>query len=545
MRRYIYIIIFLFLFDLSTASGKDSAMVATANPIVSQIGSEILKEGGNAVDAAVAVMFALSVVEPWASGLGGGGFMLIKMQNSAQPVVIDFRERAPIGADPQLFYRDSETFRYYAYTGFRSICVPGTVAGADLALSRFGTKKINEVLEPVIQLARKGFTVSDRFNKIITTYYDLIEMNRATSIIYLPDWLPLRIGDLVTREDFAVTLETLSLKGLQSFYKGEMASELTAEIERNNGLLVATDFYIYQPIIRNPVVGNYRGYQIMVPPPPSSGGVTLIQLLNILEKFNLKQLGYNSGDYIHVFTEALKLVLQDREKYSGDPDFARISIDGYLSKPYASTISTKIDSQQARFVTFDNSALKYESDNASHVSIIDRDNNIVSLTQTLDFYFGSGITHPKYGILFNNGLFHFSQDSVNINAIAPKKRSASSMAPTIILKDGVPVLILGSSGASRTISALAHIIISIVDFGMDIQSAIESPRFFYEKGKIELETRILSDSIERLKKLGHQVNLKTDYNTYFGIAQGIQIDAKTGKLHGACDPRGEGEAVGY
>ncbi len=546
LHKIIPVLIALAVFLNFEARGEsvDNAkgMVVSASPLASKVGIEILRQGGNAVDAAVGVMFALSIVEPWASGMGGGGFMLIQMSSQDQPVVIDYREQVPLKAKPELFYRTDESFQYYAYSGFRSICVPGMIAGAEMAIRKYGTLNLSKILTPVIELARKGFPVSAQFSKTVVKYYDLLEMNRTTSLIYLPDWYPLQQGTILKREDLAITLEMLTIKGLRDFYQGQMAQDVAEEIDRNNGMLTLADLNSYQPIERRPIAGRYRGYDIWTVPAPGTGGAALIELLHILEDFDLPKLGFNSGDCIHLFIESLKIVLKDRENYSGDPQFRILSQEPFVLKNHASAMRTKIDINKAHPVNLPESL---ESGNATHVSIIDPQGNTVSLTQTNNFYFGSGVSHPKYGVLFNNGLYNFSRDSLHMNAIAPNKRSASSMAPTIVLKNGRPFLILGSSGASRTISTLALIISSVIDFNMDIQQALDAPRFHYEDDKIQLETRIESEAIDRLKALGHQVNLKTDFHPYFGIVHGILIDPISGASYGGADLRGEGKAEAF
>jgi len=515
-------------------------MIATSDVQASKIGAEILHQGGNAIDAAVAVMFALPIIEPWASGLGGGGFMLIHLANGQESVIIDYRECAPIQAEPQLLYRDKESFRYYAYTCHRSICVPGMVAGARAALQKYGTMHFKDVIMPAIKLARNGFPVSYKFHQLISKYYDIVEPNRTSSAIFFPDYLPLAEGDSLRRPDLVQTYQIMAQNGVMEFYKGRIAQAIVEEIRLNNGLITIADLNSYFPIERKPVVGYYRGYDIVTIPPPGSGGVALIELLNILEGFDLKQYGYLSGDYIHIFVEALKYVLNDREHYAGDPDFQAINFEQFISKQHSAAIRAMIDTVQATSISVRNSSTKFESEAGSHVSIIDQHGNSVSLTQSINFYFGSGVTLPNYGILFNNGLFQFSQDSRNLNAVAPKKRSASSMAPTIVMKNGQPFLILGSTGAARTISTLAHIIVSVIDFQKSMKEAIDAPRFHFEDDAVQLEMRIESDAIEHLKKLGHRVSLKTDYNTYFGVAQGILVSAGSESTQGAHDPRAQG-----
>lgn len=527
------------------ASENNHGMVTSAHSLASQVGLEVLQNGGNAIDAAVAVMFALPIVEPWASGLGGGGFLIVKMKNETDAVLIDYRERVPGEVNVKLFYRDSESFKYHAYTGYRSICVPGVVAGANVILKRFGTMDPAQILAPVIRLAKNGFPISFNFYKQITDYYDLIDLNRTTSELYYPNYLPVSEGDTLNRPDLASFYEQLADNGFQDFYNGEIATSIANDIQLNNGLITLSDLNLYNPKYRSVLRGSYHDYEVITTPPPSYGGGALIELLHVLQGYNLRKMGLNSGEYIHVFVEALKHVLKDRELYGGDPDFQPIRIEKFLTDVRAREIRNNIDSLAANYVDYHPAVSPFECENASHVSIIDGDGNVVSFTNSINFYFGSGVTHPEYGILFNNGLFNFSQDSTNLNVIAPNKRSASSMAPTLVLKDGKPFLILGSSGGPRTIAVLAQIIVAVIDFDLGIQKAIDLPRFFFEDGEVQMETRIESQNIEYLKNLGHEINLKTDYNTYFGIAQGIQIDESGQSYIGGADPRGEGTAVGY
>lgn len=539
----VIIVITVFLSN-TTVKGDDSTinqeMVTTAHYLATEVGYKILKSGGNAVDAAIAVMFTLPIVEPWASGLGGGGFAVVKMKSHSEPLIIDYREQAPLEANPTLLYRDDESFRYYAYTGYRSICVPGMIAGAELLLNKYGSLSLKEILQPAIEIARQGVPVSYKFYKKITEYYDLIDMNKTTSSIYYPNYLPIGQGEILMREDLAKLYEKIIEKGLSDFYRGEIADNIVEDIRKNSGLITIKDLNLYSPKIRKPARGNYKGYEIVTVPPPGYGGSALIELLKILQGFDLKAMGFNSGEYVHVFVEALKHVIKDRESYAGDPDFESVRYDNYVTDQHAQTLRSQIDTLSVANFPIPTVASKYESENASHASVYDRNGNCVAFTNTINFFFGSGVTHPAHGILYNNGLFNFSQDSLNINAVEPGKRSVSSTAPTIVLRDEKPVLVLGSSGGARLISTLANIIIGVTDFNMSIDEAIDAPRFYYEDGKIQMETRIESVTIEYLKQLGHEVNLKTDYNGYFGIAQGIRIDNTDGQLTGAADPRGEG-----
>ncbi|MBD3290069.1 gamma-glutamyltransferase, partial [candidate division KSB1 bacterium] len=485
MRQFLIIALFLTTIIRGEESNENQQMVTTAHHLATAAATTVLQHGGNAVDAAIAAMFALPIVEPWASGLGGGGFAIVQMKNDSVPLVLDYREQAPEEANPALLYRDSESFRFYAYTGYRSICVPGMVAGAEFLLNKYGSINLAQILQPVIELARNGFPVSFKFYKKITQYYDLIDMNSATSSIYYPHYLPIGEGEVLTREDLAVLYETIIEKGLTDFYHGSIADKIADDFHLNTALLTRNDLSSYSLKTRKPVNGNYKGYEIISVPPPGYGGAALIELLQILEGFDLKEMHFNSGEYVHVFIEALKHVLNDRETYAADPDFEPVSCENFLTPARAQLVRSKIDTLSASPTRVSPVASKYESENASHVSIVDSEGNCVAFTNTINFYFGSGVTHPRYGILFNNGLFNFSQDSLNINAVEPGKRSVSSMAPTIVMRNDKPLLVLGSSGGARTISTLANIIIAVTVFEMPLQQAIDAPRFFYEDGKVQ------------------------------------------------------------
>lgn len=518
--------------------------VVTPDSQVTQIALKLLEQGGNAIDAGVAAMYALSVVYPQAVGLGGGGTMLIWMNQQNKATVIDFREMTPQGTDPAIFYQDSVTFNIYTKYGHRSICLPGMVAGMSKALEQYGTMTLEEVLKPVIELARHGFVVSEPLANLITEHYSLLETNLATSSLFLPDWFPIKNGQLVTREDLALTLELLSAKGSPVFYQGEIATAICDEVNRNNGIIQVADFQNYQPQIIQSIKGTYRNLDLLTVPPPSSGGAALVELLKILEKFDLKKYRLNSGQYIHLFVEAMKQVFEDREKYvMGDPKFDRLSPESVLSENHVQQCYNKIDSARVFKIT---DLIKFksirESGNGSHISIVDAQGNVIAISATLDGCFGSGVTISKYGILLNNGMFNFSIDPSKNNSLKPGKRPQTSLAPTILLNNQKPYLILSGSGAERIISMLAQIIVDVVDFQIPLEQAIRSPRFHYNyyDDTVEMETRIEANDIEHLKRLGHNINLRKDFDVYFGSAQGIAIDPSNHRATAVNDVRQDG-----
>jgi gamma-glutamyltranspeptidase/glutathione hydrolase len=522
----------------------EPGIVATPDSHVTQIALNILDQGGNAIDAGTAALFALSVVQPYATGIGGGGFMLIWIAKEKKAIIIDFRERTPQSTDPAIFYQDNETFNIYTKYGYQSICVPGMVAGAEKALKSYGTMTFQQVLQPAIELATDGFVVTEALAKLTTEYYNLLESNRATSFIFLPDWFPLKKGQIQQREDLAFTFGLISLHGAKVFYQGEIANEIVNEMVRNNGLIQINDLETYEPGVRSAIRGSYQNFEVISVPSPGSGGTALIELLRISEKFNFNKYSLNSGPYIHLFAEAMKQVLDDRENYfMGDPKFDRLNPQLVVSDNYIQKCYNQIDSSSVRSVLNRmKSRISQDSGNGSHISILDSDGNAISISSTLNGFFGAAITIPKYGILLNNGMHNFSIDSSKNNSLKPGKRPQTTLAPTILLKNQKPYMILGGNGAERIISMLAQIIINVADFKLPLDEAIRSPRFHYNyyDDTIEMETRIEANAIDYLKKLGHKINLRNDYNVYFGSAQVILFDPENKIYSAVNDVREEG-----
>lgn len=520
------------------------AMVASAHPAASAVGVEILKKGGNAVDAAVAVAFALSMAEPNASGVGGGGFMVVKM--AGEPVVmIDYREAAPGKATPEYYYAPGTDFGARTAEGPDAVGVPGLVAGAALALREFGTMSLAEVLGPAIRLCREGTTVSPKLSSMIVDNLEKIQKFPAAAAIYLPDSLPPEPGSLLRNEDLAATLERIAAGGPSAFYEGPVAEAIAAELGRLGGVLGPDDLRSYKAKFREPVSGTYRGWEIFSASPPTGGGTHLIELLNIVEGFDVKGMGRGSARLLHVLAEAMKMTFADKAENSGDPDYFAVPVTTFTDKAYARKLRERIRDGEARFDYAPSSLIVPERESTSHLSVADERGNVVALTQSINSFFGSGIVVPGTGILLNNHLADFDDQAGGPNAIGPGKRPASSIAPTLVVKDGRPVLVLGSPGATRIISALAQIIINIVDFDMGLDDAIEAPRVHCLTKTLSLEGRIPGDVIESLRSWGHPIKMYPDWDNYFGGAQGIFIDAKKKKLYGAADSRRDGFAAGY
>ncbi|MCI0494681.1 gamma-glutamyltransferase [candidate division KSB1 bacterium] len=521
-------------------------MVASAHPIASSVGLDILKRGGNAVDAAMAVAFALSIAEPNASGIGGGGFMMIKMADQQKAVMIDYREMALGKATSEFYYENDASFKELTTPGFStSIGVPGLVACADSALKKFGTMTLSEILQPAIHLARHGIPVSEKLNGMIAENYDKISKYPATSAIYLSEMLPLEAGTILKNEDLAQSFEKIAQQGSDLFYEGDLAKAIVAEVQNQGGLFELSDLQSYQAKIRKPVMGSYRGYEIISAAPTTGGGTHLIELLNIMEGFEVRKLGHNSAQFVHIFTEAMKMVYADKSLNTADPDFFDVPVDSFINKNYAKKLREKIDQSKASFDYTPPEFIATESNSTSHLSIIDEHGNIVALTQSINNFFGSGIVVPGTGILLNDHLSDFDDDPGKPNSIAPYKRPTSSIAPTIILKDGKPFMSLGTPGGTRIISALSQIIMNVIDFGMSMDDAIEAPRVHCLTKILHVEGRIDQQVIETLKSMGHKIELHPNFDNYFGGAQGILLDSKSHRLFGGADSRRDGVAIGF
>lgn len=533
-----------------------SAMVVTSDSTASRIGINVLKKGGNAVDAAVTIGFVMAVTFPRAGNIGGGGFMLIHSAKSGNIVSIDYREKAPAAAHRDMFLDkagkiDSGLSRH----SHLSAGVPGTVAGLASALEKYGTISLKEALAPAIDLAKNGLTVTTEFSDAIKKGHKrLKKWNSSQKIFLKPNGNFYEPGDKFVQKDLAETLTKIADNGAKAFYEGEIATLIVKEMKKNNGLITKADLTDYRPVIRKPVKGSYRGYEIYSMSPPSSGGIHIIQILNILEGYDILSMGHNSAATIHLMSESMKMAYADRSKYLGDPDFTNVPAEGLTSKKYAGEIRKKIDisktlpSKDIRpgMVNFS------ESNETTHFSVVDKYGNAVSNTYTLNFSFGSGIVVDGAGFLLNNEMDDFSAKPGEpnaygliggvANAIEPNKRMLSSMAPTIVLKDTKPFLITGSPGGSRIITTVVQIIMNIIDHGMNIQEAVNAPRIHHQwlPDEIRVEKGISPDTINILKSKGHKISLKRT----MGAASTILIDYSNKTVFGASDPRRKGLAIG-
>ncbi len=525
---------------------SSKGMVASAHPKASAIGVEILEKGGNAVDAAVAVGFALGVLEPNASGIGGGGFMLIRDGQTGDLAFVDFREVLPEEASLDKYSLDEEgkVLNMEHQIGPKSIAIPGEVAGLLHALEAYGTLDRQTVMAPSIQVAKEGFEVSSTLAGIAQGKFDLLSGNPATAEVFTTEGLPLMEGDLLVQADLSQTLEQIADQGASVFYRGEIAKKIVEAVNGQGGYLTLADFENYQVKMREPVRGDYRGYEIVSAPPSSSGGTHVIEMLNIMENFDLASMEPTDAKTIHLWAETMKRVYNDRNLHMGDTDFVDVPLGGLQSKDYAKTLADSIDLEKASagFESFD--PWQYESGSTTHYSIIDDQGTMVSVTKTINHFFGSGIVVPGTGILMNDEIADFSFDPSSPNFIEPGKRPLSSMSPTLILKEGKAYGAIGTPGGKRIIATVPWVISQIIDHGMDLQTAIESPRIAqYERGALKLEGGIAGETVETLKSMGHEVTVRKENDLYFGGVQGV-VYLENGDLHGGADPRRDGSAIG-
>lgn len=530
------------------AEGKNG-VVAAANPEASKIGVEVMKKGGNAVDAAVATAFAISVFEPNASGIGGGGFMLIRMAKTGKTVVIDYREKAPAKATPDMFVLDEngKVVNDEITVGGKASGVPGTVAGLLTALEKYGTMKRADVMAPAIKHAGEGIIVSKNLEGIIQDNYEKLVKFDAASEVYLKDGLPYEAGDRLVNKDLAATLTKISKEGKKAFYEGEIAKKIADEVQKQGGLMTVEDLENYTIEEREPVVGKYRDYTIISCPPASSGGTHIVQLLNMVENYDLKAMGDNTPESWHIWAESMKQAFADRAEYMGDTAYVKVPLKGLTSKEYAKEVVKKIDLEKAGKDIKIGDPSKYESGSTTHFSVMDKDGNMVAVTQTINYFFGSGVVVPGTGIMMNNEMDDFVPQKNMKNSIEGGKRPLSSMSPTLVLDPkNRPLMTIGSPGATRIIPAVALTISNVIDHGMTLQEAINAPRIAqFQSGKLNAEGRMSFESYNKLQEMGHEINMRGTYDNYFGGVQGIMMDYDTKTLQGGADPRRDGQAAAF
>lgn len=540
-------------------------MVVSVHELASRAGVEAMQAGGNAIDAAVATAFVLAVVHPQAGNLGGGGFMLIRSADGAAHF-IDFREKAPAAATENMYLdKQGNVIENMSLVGYKAAGVPGSVAGLTYAQKKYGKLPLARVMAPAIKLAQEGFALAwedadDLKDADLTRFPESRRIFQNNGKFF-------KSGDVLKQPELARTLERIA-KNSNDFYRGDLAREIAAAVQKGGGLITAEDLAKYEVKEREPIRGTYRGYEIISAPPPSSGGIVLVETLNMLEGFDLKRTGNRSAESIHLISEAYRRAFFDRAEFLGDPDFAKLPVATLIDKRYATDwresiitthASSSKDLKRPEFNNLDrDAALRIprayvEPQNTTHYSVVDPDGTAVAVTTTLNDSFGSKVTLDGLGFLLNDEMDDFAskQGVPNTygliqgpaNAIAPGKRPLSAMTPTVVLKDGKLYLVVGAEGGPTIITNVAATIISVIDDGLNIQEAVNAPRFHHQwmPDQIDLEDRISPDTVRLLRAKGHAIRVQH----FWGDAQCIMIDPATGERLGASDGRGNGKAVGF
>ncbi|WP_214471625.1 gamma-glutamyltransferase [Mesorhizobium sp. dw_380] len=555
------------LFAASPAPAKgEHGMVVTAQHLASEVGVEVLKKGGNAVDAAVAVGYALAVVYPNAGNIGGGGFMTIRFKDG-KSTFLDFRERAPMAATKTMYLdKDGKPVKGASLDGYLAVGVPGSVAGLEMAREKYGHLSRQDLMAPAIGYAKDGFVLNQGDAASFASNAERLAKDPAAAAIFLkPDGQPYGIGERLVQSDLAASLSAISEKGPDAFYKGAIADAIVKASGAKGGILARADFEQYAVRELKPVTCTYRGYEITSSPPPSSGGVIICEILNVLEFYPLSYLGAGSAETVHVMVEAMRHAYVDRNSALGDPDFVDNPVSKLLDKAYAKDIRGKIDPFRAG-VSQDLMPKGFgESKETTHYSIIDNDGNAVAVTYTLNGSFGAGVVADGTGILLNNEMDDFTQKpgvpnlyglvQGEANAIQPKKTPLSSMSPTIVARDGKPFMVIGSPGGSRIITITLEAIVNVIDHGMNIQEAIDAPRIHHQwlPDTVYVEPFGLSPDTEKLLAgMGYHLDLG---DSTWGQAAGILVGGKSlaeiekgggARYNGAIDSRAaSGEALGY
>ena len=541
-------------------------MVVTSQVDAASAGRLMLAKGGNAIDAAVATAFALSVTQPFSSGLGGGAFVLIRTADG-ETIALDARETAPSKAHRNMYIEEGVPERA-SMAGPLAVATPGLVRGLALALERWGTLPLSTVIQPAIDLAQEGFIVGPYHARMVSRMRKYLSAERfpETARIQFNDGGPVDVGWRLVQEDLANTMRIIATQGPDAFYTGPVGKVIAREVAKQGGILTLEDLANYKPVVREVVSGSYRGVEIHSYPPPSSGGVVLLEVLNILEGFDLAQKGAGSSASLHVIAEAMKLAFADRAAYMGDPDFVDVPVAKLISKDYATAQRARINPpwfkrppgkwfSKKRALTVEGPGLPSNDSGTAHLSVVDAAGNAVAITKTINTPFGSGITVSGTGVILNNEMddFAIAPDTPNAyglidtrgsNAIAPLKRPLSSMTPTIVVKDGKPMMVTGSPGGPRIITTTLLTILNVVDYGMNVQEAVASPRFHHQwvPDKLFLEPEFPKDVVRALEARGHTVEIS---GRHWSSAQSIVIDTESGLMTGGSDPRADGAAVPY
>jgi len=520
-------------------------MVVSAHPLASQVGAQILNSGGNAIDATLATVAALNVVEPHASGLGGGGFLLYYDAARDSFAILDYRERAPARLERTGYFQPTDSQHVVQRSGATSVLVPGSPAGWQAMHSRFGTKLLADLLAPAIALADTGYAVSEKQSAMILDYIADLQADSNLARVFLSDGLPLQPGQKLKQPRLATMLKFLSRTRLENLYYPPYSDYIVRALRKGGSFIRNDDLLSYRVRERQPLRGTYHGYEIITLSPPSSGGTALLEILKILEPLDLKNTGHLSPDYIQAVASASRQALKDADTWISDPDFARVPSEQLLSDDWTSEARSRLrtDSVPDRLPAMD-SLRAFGKGNTTHVVVVDSAGNMASLTQSINYFFGSEVIVPELGLLMNNHMADFAIDSTSRKVMAPNRRPPSNMAPTIVRKDGKPVLVIGSPGGARIAPTLAQVLIDVLDFEMPLNEAMNAPRFFPAGKTLVVESRVPQTTLDALAAKGWKIYPYGTINSFFGGVHAIQFDPTSHSLIGAADPRRDGAAAG-
>ncbi len=536
---FVFIFLPLFLFSQKVSTG--SKVMICAHPLAAKAGLDVYKAGGNVVDAAVATAYALGVVEPYGSGIGGEGMMIIYMARDQKFTVIDFKAISPKAADYEnLDYKNVSSWS----RSIKGASVPSAVAGLELALEKFGQVDRKKVIQPAIDYAMKGYEVDSSLALNLISYKKYLDNDDYSKKLYYPKGEALRRGDKVTNKDYGKTLIEIRDKGAEVFYKGKIAEKIAKDSKNNGGFMTKEDMAAYKPIVREALRSEYRGYDIVTTPPPC-GGMHLIEVLNMLKYFNLKECDGQNQYSMHILSEVFKRMFIDESKYNGDPEFNKIPVEKIISKEFAFNRFKEINLAKPTD-TKDIKVGVIGDKNTTQLTVMDIEGNTVSLTITLSSLFGTSHTVDGCGFQLNNEMQNFNPDPEHPNGLKPHKRVVTSLVPTIIMKNGRPVYATGTPGGDLIISTIAQIIVNLIDYNMSLQDAMFAPRIFstYYQPEMEIENRFPKTATDQLKTMGHEIKFHSEFRAYFGAVQSIMYDEKNNQLIGVSDPRRSGGAVG-
>lgn len=533
-------------FVRASATSFDTGMVVCAHPLAAAAGKKVLATGGNAMDAALASLAMLNVVEPHASGLGGGGFALYYDKAADSVYMLDYRERAPRRLNRSVYFQPDDTLKLVQRYGGTSVLVPGAAAGWQQLHRRFGTRTMPDLFADAVAVADTGYLISEKQAAIIFEHVEELTKDSLQSSIFLETGLPPSAGFRIRQPRLSHLLSFLSKTRLENFYFPPYSTEVIKAVQSHGGQLTELDLNAYQPVERQPLRVKYRNYDVITSSPPAGGGLILLETLKLIEAYDVRSMGLLSPEYIHTVATAIRQARTDGSAWIGDPDFTRVPVETMLSPEYLKQVRDSLpqDSVPARMTPLD-SLRAFGPGNTTHLVVADKEGNLVSITQSINYFFGSGVMVPELGLLLNNHGADFNSDTTSVNPISPNRRPVSSMAPTIILKDGEPFLIIGSPGGTRIPAALAQVILAVIEFDVPLNEALDLPRFFPAGVNLVYEPRLPNETLDALAAKGWKPYPTEPISNYFGGVQAIHFPMTGSKMIGSSDPRRDGAADGY